>query len=191
LGGALRCLADSEAPPKKKEKKGCVWMNKKVAVVMLRSLSSTVLRQASVATTTSNFACRCSPNITMRYASSDAGGGRRPSPTLTPEQVHPNRIFYPGQQYAPEELNWADDQPKWRKVQRRAPPADLLGGNLELLDPFNIRMLSRFITAKGKIQPRRVTGLTAKGQRRLARAVKTSRQIGLLSHSEGFVGGKQ
>lgn len=40
--------------------------------------------------------------------------------------------------------------------------------------------LSKFITEKGKIIPRRITGLTAKQQRSLARAIHRARHAGLL-----------
>ena len=41
--------------------------------------------------------------------------------------------------------------------------------------------LSRFLTEKGKIIPRRITGLTAKQQRMLARAIKKARHSGLVA----------
>lgn len=40
--------------------------------------------------------------------------------------------------------------------------------------------LSRFLTEKGKIIPRRISGTTAKQQRILARAIKRARHAGLL-----------
>ena len=43
--------------------------------------------------------------------------------------------------------------------------------------------LSKFLTEKGKILPRRITGLTAKQQRMLTRAIKKARHAGLV----GFV----
>ncbi len=44
-----------------------------------------------------------------------------------------------------------------------------------------------FLTEKGKIIPKRITGLCSRSQTRLARAVKRARNAGLLSFSEGFV----
>lgn len=41
--------------------------------------------------------------------------------------------------------------------------------------------LGKFLTEKGKILPRRITGLTNKQQRLLARAIKRSRHAGLLA----------
>lgn len=41
-------------------------------------------------------------------------------------------------------------------------------------------VLKRFITDNGKILPRRITGTSAKNQRRLVREIKRARSIGLL-----------
>jgi small subunit ribosomal protein S18 len=44
----------------------------------------------------------------------------------------------------------------------------------------NVDLLKRFVSDKGKILPRRVTGVCAKHQRRVAQAVKRAREIALL-----------
>ena len=41
-------------------------------------------------------------------------------------------------------------------------------------------LLRRFITERGKIVPRRISGVCAKNQRKLAQAIKRARNIGLL-----------
>jgi small subunit ribosomal protein S18 len=46
-------------------------------------------------------------------------------------------------------------------------------------DYKDIKLISRYITERGKIVPRRLSGLTAKNQRRLAQAVKRARHLGL------------
>lgn len=43
-------------------------------------------------------------------------------------------------------------------------------------------LLSRFITERGKIVPRRVSGVTAKNQRKLAVAIKRARQMSILPY---------
>ncbi len=48
------------------------------------------------------------------------------------------------------------------------------------LDYKDSERLSKFLTEKGKIVPRRITGLTAKQQRMLTRAIKRARHAGLL-----------
>lgn len=52
----------------------------------------------------------------------------------------------------------------------------------ELVDYKDVRKLQRFLTERGKILPRRATGLTAKQQRQVARAIKRARQIALLPY---------
>ncbi|MCA9519641.1 MAG: 30S ribosomal protein S18 [Myxococcales bacterium] len=51
--------------------------------------------------------------------------------------------------------------------------------NLEI-DHKDPNLLRRFITDSGKIIPRRITGLNAKHQRQIAKAIKRARNIGLL-----------
>jgi small subunit ribosomal protein S18 len=48
------------------------------------------------------------------------------------------------------------------------------------IDYKNIVLLRKFITVEGKILPRRISGLTAKQQRNMAKAIKNARMIGLL-----------
>lgn len=52
----------------------------------------------------------------------------------------------------------------------------------EKVDYKDVRRLQRFLTERGKILPRRATGLTAKQQRQVANAIKRSRQIALLPY---------
>ncbi|MCP3032180.1 30S ribosomal protein S18 [Halobacillus shinanisalinarum] len=44
-------------------------------------------------------------------------------------------------------------------------------------------LLRRFISDRGKILPRRVTGTSAKYQRKLTKAIKRSRQMALLPYT--------
>ncbi len=48
------------------------------------------------------------------------------------------------------------------------------------IDYKNIVLLRKFITVEGKILPRRISGLTAKQQRNIAKAIKNARMVGLL-----------
>ncbi|HEY9796614.1 MAG TPA: 30S ribosomal protein S18 [Leptolyngbyaceae cyanobacterium] len=48
------------------------------------------------------------------------------------------------------------------------------------IDYKDIDLLRKFITERGKILPRRITGLTAKQQRYLTTAIKRARLIALL-----------
>jgi small subunit ribosomal protein S18 len=48
------------------------------------------------------------------------------------------------------------------------------------IDYKDIKLLQRFVSERGKIVPRRITAVTAKEQRELARAVKRARLLALL-----------
>ena len=50
------------------------------------------------------------------------------------------------------------------------------------IDYKDVELLRRFISANGKIIPRRVTGTSAKYQRELATAIKRARQMALLPY---------
>jgi small subunit ribosomal protein S18 len=51
----------------------------------------------------------------------------------------------------------------------------------------DVELLRGYITERGRILPRRITGNTATTQRALREAIKRARSIALLSFSEGFV----
>ncbi|MDI6868451.1 MAG: 30S ribosomal protein S18 [Coprothermobacterota bacterium] len=51
------------------------------------------------------------------------------------------------------------------------------------IDYKDINRLKRFLTEKGKIIPRRVTGNCAKHQRVLARAIKRAREMALIPYT--------
>ncbi len=53
---------------------------------------------------------------------------------------------------------------------------------IEKIDYKDIDLLKRFISERGKILPRRVTGTSAKYQRQLTIAIKRARQIALLPY---------
>ncbi|MGB9743389.1 MAG: 30S ribosomal protein S18 [Minisyncoccales bacterium] len=53
--------------------------------------------------------------------------------------------------------------------------------NINYLDFKETALLRRFISASGKIKPRKKTGVCASHQRKLAKAIKRARQLALLS----------
>ena len=57
---------------------------------------------------------------------------------------------------------------------------------VELIDYKDTKTLSRFVTDRGKIVPKRNSGLCAKWQRRVALAIKRARFMGLLPYSVEF-----
>lgn len=50
------------------------------------------------------------------------------------------------------------------------------------IDFKDVELLKKFISANGKIAPRRVTGTSAKWQRELATAIKRARHMALLPY---------
>ncbi|MEP6902419.1 MAG: 30S ribosomal protein S18 [Actinomycetota bacterium] len=63
-----------------------------------------------------------------------------------------------------------------RRFQRRR-PRQLVP---DYVDWKDVDYLRRFIPERGKIMPRRISGVTAKDQRRLAQAIKRARTMALL-----------
>ncbi|MGX7593501.1 30S ribosomal protein S18 [Candidatus Karelsulcia muelleri] len=51
---------------------------------------------------------------------------------------------------------------------------------IHFIDYKNFYLLKKFLNERGEILPRRITGITAKNQRRLKIAIKRCRHIGLL-----------
>ena len=51
------------------------------------------------------------------------------------------------------------------------------------IDYKDVDMLRNYISDRGKILPRRITGLTAKHQREMTVAIKRARQIALIPYS--------
>jgi small subunit ribosomal protein S18 len=66
--------------------------------------------------------------------------------------------------------------PKSRKKKR----CPFTAANYDDIDYKDIETLSKFVTERGKILPRRITGVSAYYQRRLARAIKRARHMALL-----------
>ena len=70
-----------------------------------------------------------------------------------------------------------------RGGKKRAPSFVLEPGfKFDHKDP---QQLKHFLTDRGKIVPRRISGLTAKQQRALTRAIKRARNLGLVPYTVG------
>ena len=65
---------------------------------------------------------------------------------------------------------------------RRRKSCPFSGEGAPKIDYKDVRLLSRFISERGKIVPSRITAVSAKRQRELARAIKRSRFLGLLPY---------
>lgn len=68
-----------------------------------------------------------------------------------------------------------------RRGGRRRRKVDFIAVNhIEYIDYKDTDLLRQFISERGKILPRRVTGTSAKNQRKLTIAIKRARIMGLL-----------
>ena len=67
-----------------------------------------------------------------------------------------------------------------KKSVRKVKQCKFTEAGLEYIDYKDVDLLKKFITERGKILPRRLTGLTAKQQRDLTNAVKRARIVALL-----------
>lgn len=64
---------------------------------------------------------------------------------------------------------------------RRRRKVDFIAANhIEYVDYKDTELLERFISERGKILPRRVTGTSAKNQRKVTTAIKRARIMGLM-----------
>jgi len=59
----------------------------------------------------------------------------------------------------------------------------LSGKDAPVVSYQNIVLLSQYISERGRILPSRITGVCAKKQRELKKAIKTARNLGLLPFS--------
>lgn len=69
-----------------------------------------------------------------------------------------------------------------RIFMRRRKTCPLSGPKAPAIDYKDVRLLSRFISERGKILPSRITSVSAKKQRKLATAIKRARNLALLPY---------
>ncbi|MGD9740195.1 MAG: 30S ribosomal protein S18 [Bauldia sp.] len=72
--------------------------------------------------------------------------------------------------------------PTRRPFFRRRKSDPLSGTDAPKIDYKDTRLLQRYISERGKIVPSRITAVSAKKQRELARAIKRARFLGLLPY---------
>ena len=66
---------------------------------------------------------------------------------------------------------------------RRRKSCPFSGPNAPKIDYKDTRTLGRFVSERGKIVPSRITAVSAKKQRELARAIKHARYMALMPYS--------
>ncbi|NQU61419.1 MAG: 30S ribosomal protein S18 [Rhodospirillales bacterium] len=65
---------------------------------------------------------------------------------------------------------------------RRRKSCPFAGPNAPKIDYKDVRLLSRYTSERGKIVPSRITAVSAKKQRELAKAIKKARFLGLMPY---------
>jgi small subunit ribosomal protein S18 len=65
---------------------------------------------------------------------------------------------------------------------RRRKTCPFSGEGAPKIDYKDVKLLQRFISERGKIVPSRITAVSAKKQRELARAIKRARFLGLVPY---------
>lgn len=80
----------------------------------------------------------------------------------------------------------SDDRPRrnFRRGKPRRKICAFCADKSTSIDYKDVNKLKKFITERGKIQPRRTSGVCAKHQRMLASAVKHARVMALLPFSQ-------
>ena len=73
-----------------------------------------------------------------------------------------------------------DKMPKKNYKQQKRKVCSFCVDKVEVIDYKDVNKLRKYITEKGKILPSRQTGVCAKHQRELAKAIKRARVMGLL-----------
>ena len=69
-----------------------------------------------------------------------------------------------------------------RPFQRRRKTCPFSGDKAPKIDYKDVRLIQRFVSERGKIVPSRITAVSSKKQRELAKAIKRARFLGLLPY---------
>ena len=72
--------------------------------------------------------------------------------------------------------------PLRRPFYRRRKTCPFSGTDASKIDYKDVRLLQRYLSERGKIVPSRITAVSVKKQRELARAIKRARHLALLPY---------
>ena len=70
-------------------------------------------------------------------------------------------------------------------MRRQKKSCPITEAGIRFVDYKDERLLARFITDNGKILPSRLSGVDARHQRQLAKAIKKARYLALLPYARG------
>ena len=75
-----------------------------------------------------------------------------------------------------------EQMPTRRPFQRRRKTCPFTGENAPTIDYKDVKLLQRYISERGKIVPSRITAVSMKKQRELAKAIKRARFLALIPY---------
>ena len=78
-----------------------------------------------------------------------------------------------------------EQMPTRRPFQRRRKTCPFTGENAQTIDYKDVKLLQRYISERGKIVPSRITAVSMKKQRELAKAIKRARFLALIPYVIG------
>ena len=102
------------------------------------------------------------------------------APTAAAPAPAPTPVIRPGPD-AGDRLPQMIERTRRRGRRRRAPV--FTPQEVATIDYKDVDRLKKLISDRGRIEPRRKTGLTAKDQRKIAREIKRARQVALLPYT--------
>ena len=115
--------------------------------------------------------------------SSSAPAASAPS-TYTPRPPRP--AGGPGGPGGPRPAGGPGGGPGGRKFFRRKKVCKFCTEKIDAISYRDVRLLQGFVAERGKIVPRRLSGVCTRHQRRLSLAIKQSRNIALLAFANRF-----
>src|SRR6266700_244047 len=105
------------------------------------------------------------------------------APAHTPRPSGPGG---PGGPRGPRPGGSGQGGPGGRKFFRRKKVCKFCTEKIDAISYRDVRLLQGFVAERGKIVPRRLTGVCTRHQRRLSLAIKQSRNIALLAFAARF-----
>ncbi len=105
-------------------------------------------------------------------------------PAFTPRGPRP--AGGPGGPGGPRPAGGPGGGPGGRKFFRRKKVCKFCTEKIDAISYRDVRLLQGFVAERGKIVPRRLTGVCTRHQRRLSLAIKQSRNIALLAFAARF-----
>jgi len=115
-----------------------------------------------------------------------------PQTAETPRPQSSGRSFTPGSPRPPRPAGGPGGPggpgggPGGRKFFRRKKVCKFCTEKIDAISYRDVRLLQGFVAERGKIVPRRLTGVCTRHQRRLSLAIKQSRNIALLPFASRF-----